>query len=34
MSEENKRPTRQFVLISDAHVSAESRSDDEDNLQS
>ena len=34
MSEGNRTPTRQFVEIGDAHVSAESASDVEDNLQS
>ena len=34
MSEGNRTPTRQFVEIGDAHVSAESASDAEDNLQS
>ena len=34
MSEEDRRLTRQFVEIGDAHISAESACDVEDNLQS
>ena len=34
MSEENRTPTRQFVELGDAHMSAESGSDAEDILQS
>ena len=34
MSEGNRTPTRQFVEIGDAHVSAESAIDVEDNMQS
>ena len=33
MSEENRTRTRQFVEVGDAHVSAESASDAEDDLQ-
>ena len=34
MSEENRTTTRQFLAVGDAHVSAESTTDAEDNLQS
>ena len=34
MSEGNRTPTQQFVEVGDAHVSAESTNDVEDNLQS
>ena len=34
MSEGNRKPTRQFVEIGDAHVATESGSDTGDNLQS
>ena len=34
MSEENRTPTREFIETGDAHVSAESASDVEDNPQS
>ena len=34
MSERNRTPTQQFVEVGDAHISAESASDFEDNLQS